>query len=402
MEEKENVFAGNHDGSVFETGNGTGLSPSDFDGLLEWATRHKSSDIIIQPGIPVKAKIGGALVSITKFPISHPEVDLLVRHIYSENGPAEILGGNDLDPSYEIRVPGELPFRFRVNMTGGRSSGESYTGQGTQIVIRSLPRQPVPIEKLNIEDDIIKSIRPEQGIILICGPTGSGKSTLLSSMIRKIVEDPDSNAAVIEYSAPVEYVYDGIVMPSSTVFQTHAGVELRPRNYERGNEKFIYEYCTRNSLRRHPDIIVIGEARDRATISGVVEAGLTGHLVYSTLHTIGVGETLRRLISPFESNERNSMAVDIMESLRMIVTQRLVKKIGGGLVACREYMIFGGEVRDEFLKTDYNTWPKLARRLLAEERAVGRTMAAAALELLGNGLITEKTYETLSAKKKYV
>jgi defect-in-organelle-trafficking protein DotB len=156
----------------------------------------------------------------------------------------------------------------------------------------------------------------------------------------------------------------------------------------------------RNALRRKPTIIVIGEARDRATISAATLAAQTGHLLFSTLHTIGVGETLRRVVAPFSGDERNAKSVDIMEALRMIVTQLLVPRVGGGKVAVREFMVFGSNVRDAFLREPVDNWPRLARRMLAEERALGRTMAQAALELLAKGEIDERTYEKVAAKSR--
>src|SRR5690606_24879411 len=173
---------------------------------------------------------------------------------------------------------------------------------------------PISVDRLIVEKPILVNFRPAQGLVLVSSPTGSGKSTLLSSGIRMLVERPDGNEKVLEYSAPIEYVYDGVDMPSSIVHQTHAGRDLRPRGIEGGDEQSIFAYCIRNALRRKPTIIVVGEARDKATIEAAVMAGLTGHLVMTTMHTIGVGETLRRAVMPFPDDSRRSMAVDIMES----------------------------------------------------------------------------------------
>lgn len=385
-------FAGRHDGSVFDCGSYFGVD--EFDRMLIWASDHKASDVTLQPDIPGMAEIGGQIVPITQKPLTSAEIEGIVRYVYGENGPAEVMGGGDLDPSHEIRIRGVGMKRFRVNVTGGRMIG----GKGMQMTIRALPSTPVPIEKLGIEKAILANFRPEQGLIFVTGPTGSGKSTLLSSGIRMLVERPDGNEKVLEYSAPIEYVYDGVDMPSSIVHQTHAGRDLRPRGIEGGDEQSIFAYCIRNALRRKPTIIVVGEARDKATIEAAVMAGLTGHLVMTTMHTIGVGETLRRAVMPFPDDSRRSMAVDIMESLRMIVTQLLLPRVGGGKVGCREFMVFGREIREEFLKENVDNWPRLARRLLAEERAIGRTMAAAALELLALGQIDEATYERVAAR----
>jgi len=389
-------FAGLHDGSVFDCGSYFGID--EFDELLRWGAERKASDITLQPDIPAMADIGGRIVPITSKPLNSAEIEGIVRYVYGENGPAEVMGGGDLDPSHEIRIRGQGMLRYRVNVTGGRMIG----GKGMQMTIRSLPSTPVPIDVLGIEPEIIANFRPEQGLILVTGPTGSGKSTLLSSGIRMLVEKPDGNEKVLEYSSPIEYVYDGVEMPSSLVHQTHAGRDLRPRGAEAGDEQSIFAYCIRNALRRKPTIIIVGEARDRATIEAAVMAGLTGHLVFTTMHTIGVGETLRRAVMPFPDDTRRAMAVDIMESLRMVVTQLLLPRIGGGKVGCREFMVFGREIREEFLKEDVDRWPRLARRLLAEERAIGKTMAASALELLARGEIDEATYERVAARGKGV
>lgn len=387
-------FAGLHDGSVYECGSFFGIDQ--FDEMLRWASAHKASDVTLQPDIPAMADIGGQIVPITSKPLNSAEIESVVRYVYGENGPAEVMGGGDLDPSHEIRIRGLGMLRYRVNVTGGRMVG----GKGMQMTIRSLPSSPVQIEVLGIEKEILANFRPEQGLIFVTGPTGSGKSTLLSSGIRMLVERPDGNEKVLEYSAPIEYVYDDVVMPSSLIHQTHAGRDLRPRGAEAGDEQSVFAYCIRNALRRKPTIIVVGEARDKATIEAAVMAGLTGHLVFTTMHTIGVGETLRRAVMPFPDDSRRSMAVDIMESLRMIVTQLLLPRVGGGKVGCREFMVFGRDIREEFLKEDVDRWPRLARRLLSEERAIGRTMAAAALELLAKGLIDEATYERVAARGK--
>lgn len=390
IEKSDNPFAGRHDGSVFDCGGQMDFDK--LDKLLIWATEKKASDISIQTNLEVMADIGGEIHRITNVKTSGHDVQGIVRHIYGENGPAEIQGGGDLDPSYEIRIKGVGLKRYRVNVTGGRIPG----GLGMQLTLRTLPEQPIEISKLGIEDDILNNFRPEQGLILVTGPTGSGKSTLLSSGLRMIAEQPDANEKILEYSSPIEYVYDGIHMPSSFVFQTHAGVHLRPRGDD--SEESIFAMCVRNALRRKPTIIVIGEARDKATIQATTEAALTGHLCFSTMHTIGVGPTLRRAVTPFPESTRAAMSVDIMESLRMIVTQLLVPKKGGGKVGCREYMIFDEKTRESFLRQSTDIWPQHARKLLASQEAKGRTMTQSAVELLKQGLIDEDTFENLAGK----
>ena len=387
----EKNFSTGHDGTFYEY-DGT-LQDAEFDELLLWCADKKASDVTFQSNLPVIAEIGGHLVRVTERPLGNPEIEQIVRYIYGENGPAEIKSGYDLDPSHEIRVAGVGRKRFRVNITGGRALGSD----GLQITVRTLPEIPIPIDQLGVEQDIIDNFRPPQGMVLVTGPTGSGKSTLLSSAIRMILEREDGHEKLLEYSKPVEYVYDRVEMPSSVVFQSEVGRHLRPRGH--GNsEESEFAYCVRNALRRKPSIILIGEARDKATIQSCVEAALTGHVLYSTMHTIGVAETLRRAVMPFPGDERRGMAVDILETMRMVVTQILLPKVGGGKTACREYLIFDDRVRKRLLEVDMDEWPALTREFLQSPDFKGRSMADAATALFEQGLISDATHRYITNK----
>lgn len=405
MPSKMGNFALGFSGGTYDyAGN---LTRQDFDGLLEWASAHRASDITFQSKMPVISEIGGTLYKVTKRPLTHPNVEELVRYIYGDNGPAELKRGFDLDPSHEIRVPTERDadgiatgwkrLRFRVNCTTIRLPG----ADGIQMTIRSLPSKPIPLKELEIEQDIIDNIRPSQGMVLVTGPTGSGKSTLLASIVAHIAEGEHANEKILEYSAPIEYVYDEVLMPSSMVAQTEVGRHLRPKTEDAEGEgqASLFAYCVRNALRRKPTIIIIGESRDKATITASTEAALTGHLLFSTVHTMGVPETLRRMVIPFPADERRGMAVDIMESLRMVVTQILVPKKGGGKVACREYMVFGPDERAAFLKKDTEEWPKLARSMMESRTAVSQKLTRGARALIEKGLITDETYDYITSRE---
>lgn len=385
-------FSTGHDGSIFEYD--TSLGVDDFDDLLLWCTEKGASDITLQSNCYVLADIGGKNIRVTPRPLGQPEMEGIVRHIYGENGPGEIKSGYDLDPSYEIKVPGRGRKRYRVNITGGRAVGSD----GIQITIRTLPEEPIRIEELGIEQDIIENFRPRQGMILVTGPTGSGKSTLLSSGIRMLIEGPDKHEKLIEYSKPVEYVYDKVDMPTASVHQIEVGRHLRPRSDD-GDEESEFAYCVRNALRRKPTLILIGEARDKATIQGCTEAASTGHVLYSTMHTIGVAETMRRAVLPFPSETRRGMAIDILETMRMVVTQSLFEREGGGKVGCREYLVFDDKVRNQLLETDVDDWPRKVRAIMAEGDCKGQRMADGARKLAEQGLISDRTYRVVANKE---
>jgi defect-in-organelle-trafficking protein DotB len=393
--------------SPFATSSGTdifeylgGFGHDEFDALLAWASERKASDISIQPWESVMAEIGGKWRRITKLPLTPPNVQNCVNAIYGANGYVEISRGHDLDPSYEIKHPsGEGKLRFRVNITGGRASGG---GPGAQLTLRTLPSTPIKIEDLYIEQDIMTYFRPEQGLNLICGPTGSGKSTLLSSLIRWRCEQEDANEKVIEYSRPIEYVYDGLRFPSSFVFQTEVGSHLQPKQGE--DEGSLWAYAMRNALRRKPSIIILGESRDKATIEACIMASMSGHLTVSTLHTIGVPETFRRLVMAFPANERQTIAIDLLQVINLIVTQLLIKKIGGGKQGIREYMLFDANVRKFLEDMPVDDWPAHIRKMLSTKKIngrtiIGRSMKESADELVLNGKITPDVAKYISARQ---
>lgn len=380
-------FAARHDGSFYEFAGG--FTHDNFDELLKWAGERKASDITFQTNEPVKSEIGSQIVPITRRALSKNEMEDLARHVYAAHGPGMVLAGYDLDPSHEVRIGGQL-FRYRVNVTGIRVPQST----GLQITVRTLPQRPIPLASLSIEKEILDNKRPNQGLFLVTGPTGSGKSTLMSSIIGDIVSSPNANEKVLEYASPLEYVYDGIVDPSCSVAQTEVPRHLRPHDGDgKDSQESLWGYAIRNALRRKPTIISIGEARDAPTIKGCIEAALTGHLVYSTTHTIGVAETLRRLIQPFSGhNEKRAMGYDIMQSLRVVVTQLLFPRVGGGKVACREFMIFDASTRNQFLTKDPDDWPAFARKLMIGARVASRTMSESAYRAYREGALSREDW----------
>ena len=383
----DDPFAGRHNGSFYEYDNY--LTEKKFDDMLRWATEQKASDITLQPNIPVMAQIGSEIVPITRIPVNTDEIDRIIRHVSSQSGPAEVLGGAALDPAHEVFIKKKGRIRFRVNVTGGRT----YGGSSAQISIRSLPTTPVDITLLNLEPELIHAAtNPRMGLILFCGPTGSGKSTTMSSLVRYKVELPNGNIKVLEYSQPIEHVYDGLIMPSSFVFQTTVGQELRDPD---GGSDFAF--AVKNAMRRKPHWIIIGESRDTDTMQNTLAASQSGHLVLSTMHSTSVANTIRRAVNMFPESVRDQMAIDIMEQLRLICVQQLIPKIGGGRIAIREFMVFGEEVREKFLRENIKKWPSLTRRLFAEKSVIGQSMNEAALKVLMAGLITEEEYEKAAA-----
>ena len=348
------------------------------DDLLSWCVHSKSSDTTLQTDRPVYIEVDGILFPVTRRSLDSADMANILSRIYGADALAKLASGCDLDLSYEVRPDRNTRFRFRTNITAILSRGRD----SVQVTLRTLPNLPPTMKELGIEEKIIENWSPRQGLVLVTGPTGSGKSTLLAAGSRMLIERREGCGKMLTYEAPIEYVYDGITGPRSLVAQSEI-----PRHLP------TFAAGIRNALRRKPNIILVGEARDRETVAAAIEAGQTGHLVFATVHTVGVAATVRRMISVFEPAERTERAFAMMETLRMVVTQALVPKLGGGRLGLREYLVFDENVREILLDTPIEKWTSEAQRLLVR---YGQTMEQTATKAFKEGLIDRRSYLLLT------
>ncbi|MCD6048571.1 MAG: dotB [Gammaproteobacteria bacterium] len=351
------------------------FSLADFDRLLLHCEMLHASDITLQTGQHVFAEVYGRLVQLTRRKLTNAEVSEILNSVYGANGTAQILSGHDVDTHYEFKPSRSERYRYRVNGTGCMVEGFD----GIQITLRSIPTTPPPIDSLELPKELIDACEPPQGVVYVTGATGSGKSTLLASIIRDLVEKEDSNRKVLTYEAPIEFVYDEIPMKSAVVSQSEI-----PRHLP------SFDAGVRNALRRKPRAILVGESRDKETISAVIEAAVTGHPVYTTLHTNGVAETIRRLVMTFPIEERAGRTIDIIETIRVVIWQTLIPSLDGKRVALREYLIFDEKVRDALLDTPTEMVTAKTRQLLKE---YGQTMDIDAKAKFEAGIIGEREYQ---------
>lgn len=361
--------------------------PSRFDeknleNLLVFCNRIQASDITLQTGSPIMAEIHGRLYTITKRSLSNAEVGDILNTIYGPNGTTQIMRGTDIDTHYEVRPSRSERYRHRVNGVGIHVDGH----EGIQITIRTIPSTPPLLSTLNLPENVLKAIAPNEGVVYVTGATGSGKSTLLAAIIRSLAEEPESHRKILTYEAPIEFVYDEIETPTAVVSQSEI-----PRHIP------DFAAGVRNALRRKPRLILVGEARDTETISAVIEAALTGHPVYTTLHSNGVAETVRRLVGSFSKEERTGRTIDIIETMRLIIWQRLVPSVDNKRLALREYLIFDENVRDELLSVDPERVTEKTRELV---RKYGNPMQLEVDKRYEEGLISERTHKVLSAGLK--
>ena len=344
------------------------------DPLLLWCVKQNSSDITIQTDRPVYNEIHGALYPGTFRNIDAADMAVFLSKIYGPEAQARLASGRDLDVSYEIRPDRYTRIRFRVNITAILSRGRD----SAQITMRVLPSEPPTFKDLGVEKEVQDAWAPRQGLVVITGPTGSGKTTLLAAGNRLLLERPEGCGKMLTYEAPIEYVYDAISSPRSLVSQSEI-----PRHLP------DFAHGVRNALRRKPEVILVGEARDRETINAAIEASQTGHAVYTTTHTTGVANTVQRMLSTYDMS-----AIALMETLRLIVTQALVPRVGGGRCGVREWMKFPDEVREKLMDMPFTDWPNEIQRMINQ---YGQTMQRSAEIVFEEGIIDRRHYLLLSS-----
>ncbi len=355
------------------------FTPAHLEPLLEFCIKHHASDIILQTNESVMVEIYGRLHKVTLRKLTNTEVGEMLNAIYGPNATTQILSGQDVDTHYEIRPTRSDRFRFRVNGTGCQVEGHA----AIQVTLRAIPTEPPLLSEQGLPQKVIDAIAPRDGVVYVTGATGSGKSTLLAAIIRSIAEDPLSNRKILTYEAPIEFVFDAIEKPSSVISQSEI-----PRNLP------SFAAGVRNALRRTPRLILVGESRDIETMSAVLEAALTGHPVYTTLHANGVAETIRRLVGTFPKEERHGRSIDIIETIRLIIWQQLAPTVDGRRMPLREYLVFDEEVRDQLLSVNPEQATAMTRRLVKER---GQPMIIDAQKALEDGRISDRTFKILSA-----
>lgn len=358
------------------------FTPVFMDKMLEYAEQFQASDITIQTGSPIYIEVYGKLIKITNRSLSNTELGDLINSIYGPNATAQLLSGKDIDTHYEFRPNRGVRYRYRINATACLVEGHD----GLQITLRTIPTTPPKLSSMNLPDNVLEAIAPQEGIVFVTGSTGSGKSTLLASIIRELIENEDSNRKVLTYEAPIEFVYDEIETISSVVSQSEI-----PRHLP------SFAEGVRNALRRKPRLIMVGECRDPETITATLEAALTGHPVYTTLHTSGVAETMRRLVTSFSGEERLGRTIDILETIRLCIWQKLVPTVDGKRVALREYLVFDEETRDILLESDPNEITTATRKLVRQR---GQLMTVDAKHKFEEGIISERVYKLIIAGTK--
>lgn len=356
---------------------------NDLNDFIIWAVNNETSDITIQNEEQIICEIHGRMHRVTNRRLTRTEVMEIIVEIYQSDGAiSQLNSGKEIDGPWYIRTSRSETLRFRINITSILADSHN----GYSITIRTIKNTPPELKDLNLPQNILDNLSHPQGIILIAGGTGSGKSTFLASIIADKLKKDDSHLKILTYEAPIEYVYDDIEKPTSIISQTEIYHHLP--NFTAG---------IRNALRRKPSIILVGEMRDAETIGEGITAASTGHLLFGTVHSNGVAETIRRMVNVFPSEERNSRAMDILTSIKLIIAQRLLPSTDGKRVAIREYLVFNQEIVDKLIDIEPSKLTYETRKLVLQ---YGQTFEQDAQAKYNEGLITEKILHEIKKSTK--
>ncbi|MBI1961112.1 MAG: type IV pilus twitching motility protein PilT [Parcubacteria group bacterium] len=287
-------------------------SSSGLDALFKIAADQKASDLHLVVGRPPIIRVDGALKPIENGTALTPEsMQELLFGIVSEPQKQKLLSQRDLDMSYEI---GGLA-RFRVNMHWEKGN----LGLVARVVTHRIPS----MEEITMPKASYQLARLKDGLILVTGPTGCGKSTTLAAMINLI--NAERNAHIVTLEDPIEFIFE----PTDSIIKQR----------ELGSDVLTFASGLKHTLRQDPDVIMVGEMRDLETIAATMTLAETGHLVLATLHTINAAQTVDRIIDVFPPYQQDQIRVQLSMSLRGVISQRLLAKLGGGRVASREILI---------------------------------------------------------------
>ena len=287
--------------------------------LLNQCVERGASDLHLSSGVKALFRRDGDLEPASEQALTHEELGVALRAIMAPAQQRHFDKNRECDFSFE--VPGLA--RFRVNV---------FTQlRGIAAAFRPIPMQMPSLEALEAPGILSTLVQSHRGLVLVTGPTGSGKSTTLAAMIDHLNHSSSKHILTIE--DPIEFVHTS---DRSLIQQREVGIQT-----------LSFDNALRSALREDPDVILVGELRDLATIRLAITAAETGHLVLATLHTSGAAKSIDRIIDVFPSDEKGMVRSMLSESLNAVISQNLLKRLGAsGRVAAHEIMVATPAIRN--------------------------------------------------------
>jgi twitching motility protein PilT len=290
-----------------------------INGLLEAVWQAGGTDLLLTVGMPPQMRVHGSLEPVPGHPpLGSHQTEELLAELLTEAQAASL----DLKHEYDFSVSWHDLARIR---------GNAFSQRGfTAVALRIVPRRIPTMTELGVPHIVRSFATMHQGLVLVTGPTGSGKSTTLAAIIDQINTDRPCHIITIE--DPIEYVHD------------HKRALVSQR--EVGLDTVSFPDALRSSLREDPDVLLVGEMRDLESIRFALSIAETGHLVFASLHTNDTSQALARIVDVFPADQQAQIRTQLAAALTGIVYQRLLPRIGGGLVAAHEVLVANTAVRN--------------------------------------------------------
>lgn len=330
--------------------------------ILQQAVEQNAADIFMIPGMPISLKINGEIHHINEVKIFPNVMDELIKEVYSIAGHRDISKVENGDDDFSFSVPGLA--RFRASVMRQRSSLAAII----RVVRFELPNP----KTLGIPDSVLNISGLHKGLVLVTGAAGSGKSTTLSCIIDKI--NHERSAHIITLEDPIEYLHRHNL---SVVTQR-----------EIGQDTDSYVTGLRAALRQAPDVILLGEMRDYETIRIALTAAETGHLVISTLHTVGAANSIDRIVDVFPANAQQQIRVQLSTVLQAVVSQQLLPTTSGQLTPAFEIMFLNNAIRNMIRENKIHQIDNVISMSMSEGMI---SMNNSLLALLRQGVIDKET-----------
>ena len=327
--------------------------------IMRTAKEAGASDVHITVGIPPKMRVNGNLITMN-YPRMMPADTLSVLlEIMSDPQRERFEERGEFDMSFSIPELG----RYRVN---------AYKQRGSVALALRLVGTKVPSpESLGVPESVINLYERKRGLILVTGPTGSGKSTTLAAIIDKINNNRDAHVITLE--DPIEYLHRH---DKSVVSQREVGTDTES-----------YVSGLRAALRQAPDVILLGEMRDYETIKTAMTAAETGHLVISTLHTVGAANTMDRIIDSFPPEQQQQIRVQISMVMQGVISQQLIPTLDGGVRPAFEIMFFNNAIRNMIRESKIH---QIDNVIATSQKEGMASMDASLIQLYQNKVISKE------------
>ena len=333
----------------------------DITELLAFTAKQGASDLHLSAGLPAMMRVDGEIRRLNAPALEHEDVERLLMAVMSQ--PQQQTFKEALEIDFSVDVPGVS--RFRVNAF--------HQDRGAAGVFRTIPAHVPSLESLGLGDVFRRLACCPHGLVLVTGPTGSGKSTTLAAMVDHINGARAQHVLTIE--DPIEFVHHS------------RRALINQREVQRDTHDVAS--ALRSALREDPDVILVGEMRDLETMRLALTAAETGHLVLATLHTTSAARTVDRIVDVFPGDEKAMVRAMLSESLQGVISQQLLRRIGGGRIAAHEILIATPAIRN-LIRED-----KVAQIYSALQTGGGlgmQTMDAAVTRLAAEGLILREEH----------